>query len=372
MSEPLIENSQQNIPINPTDQGYSSNNEQYTGIQVTYDQNQQNQQMAPNCQNYQNQPTTNYPNQPYQSNELGPMFKENPKKPFPEPSGVSYGFSTIFSIYLVQSLIYIGLFFIFGLNSYEGSNILNAIFYAYIILSLVLFISIRKYMENYENSGCSVCLFILFFIFKICFYIILCNSLIDVENEIEIDKIILSLFYSNCAAGAIYICLIIYSCIKKDISLLISFGIGILITLIFLISLSLKYQMQLAVFVAGLVIIELLFLFISILIAKKTELLEDDSPIHNIVLIDYYKFFIIMFLSYLCVMLALLMLYCVCLILGSCASRPTSTDDKGNIYDQYGKSMGIKLKKKPHSYRDGKYYDKHGREIAEDTGCQIF
>ena len=366
MSEPLIENSHQNIPVNPMDEGYSSINAENEESPNTYNQNQQT--------------SPNYPNQPYQSNELGPMFKENPLKPLPAPSGISYGFSAIFTIYLVQSIIYIVLFFFLKANSsdvrmkevessYYFSDFVNVVLVIFLVLSLILFISIRKYMENYE-SGCSPCLFIFFFVFKISFFILLCITSMDVETEIE--HFYFTVFYSNCAAGAIYICLIIYSCIKTDISLLISFGIGILITLIFFISLTLSYQIELAVYVAGLVIIELIFLFISILIAKKTDLLEDDSPIHNIIVIDYYKFFIIMLLSYLGVMLALLMLYCVCMILGSCASRPTSTDSKGNIYDQYGKSMGIKLKKKPYAYHDGKYYDKHGNEISEDTGCQIF
>ena len=130
--------------------------------------------------------------------------------------------------------------------------------------------------------------------------------------------------------------------------------------------------MELAVFVVLLVFIEILFLIFPILIAKKSDILEEERPIHNILVIDYYKFFIIMFLSYLILYLFLLMLYCFCLILGSCASKTTYSDDKGNIFDQYGKSMGIKLKKKPHSFHDGKYYDKHGNEISEDTGCQIF
>ena len=35
--------------------------------------------------------------------------------------------------------------------------------------------------------------------------------------------------------------------------------------------------------------------------------------------------------------------------------------------------MGIKLRKKPHSVvADGKFYDKYGNEISEDTGCQTF
>ena len=367
MAEPLMENSQQNIPVNPSEQGNYANNAQYTG-------NEQMQQIDPN---YQNQPYT-------PSNELGPMYKENPDNVLPVPSGVSYSYPCIFSIYLVQSLIYIGLF-LFGFGfQILGNNgdithhaglfnpdILQWIYGIYLILSLVLFVIVRKYMEDYDNAGCGVFLFILFFVFKLCFFFLLCVSFIDTKTNIS--GFTSTLFYSNCAAGAIYIGLLIYSCIKKDISLLVSFGISILIAAIFFVSLFFANNKELAVFVIIFVLIEIVFLFIPMLIAKKTDILEVDRPLHNTLMIDYYKFFIIMLLSYLIVLLCLLMLYCACLCVSGCGSKATYSDDKGNIFDQYGRSMGIKLRKKPHSVgADGKFYDKYGNEISEDTGCQIF
>lgn len=158
------------------------------------------------------------------------MYKENPENivnSVPGISEISYGYSTIFIIYLVQSLIYIG---IFGyMNSHEyllnDDIVMNWVFGAYTILSLILFISIRKYSESYGRSACAIFLFILFFLFKICFFIILYKSFIDsfgkhineTSSQFSYDKFNsdFPLLFSNSATGAIYLALIIYSCIKK-------------------------------------------------------------------------------------------------------------------------------------------------------------
>jgi len=138
-----------------------------------------------------------------------------------------------------------------------------------------------------------------------------------------------------------------------------------------LVSLLFSINEAVGIFVAAFILIEVVALIISMLIAKKTNILEEGEPIHNILMIDYYKFFIIMLLSYLALMLCLLMLYLVCLILSCCSSQPTYTDSKGNIYDQFHNKMGIKLRKKPKYVSNGKFYDKHHNEIKEDN-CQIF
>ena len=153
MTEPLIENTQQNIPINSSEQVYSENNAPYT-------------------ESHQNQSQ----NQPYvPSNELSPMYNENPDKTnsLPITPEVSYGFSFIFSTYLLQSLIYIGIFFFGKYNPklFTGENF-NWFYGCYFISCLVLFVSIRKYNENYGNSKCGIPLFALFFAFKIFFFYI--------------------------------------------------------------------------------------------------------------------------------------------------------------------------------------------------------
>ena len=296
MTEPLIENTQQTIPINSSEQVYSENNVPYTESHQNHSQNQ-----------------------PYvPSNELSPMYKENLDKTnsLPITPEVSYGFSYIFSTYLLQSLIYIGIFFFGKYNPkiFTGENF-NWFYGCYFISCLVLFVSIRKYNENYGNSKCVMPLFALFFIFKIFFFILLFNSFMgsaSKQTNIYNEAILLSiLLFFNCTGGAIYLALIIYSLIKKEISLLISFGVGFLITLISFGALTFLVGVEFATFVAILVLIEIIFLFVSILISQKTDILEEDRPIHNILMIDYYKFFIIMliiFIIYACSSYAILCL----------------------------------------------------------------
>ena len=404
MTEPLIENSQQNIPISSSEQTYSENNAPYTESPGIYDQNQQihpeinqpyqsqnqpyqnqNQPYQNQSQPYQNQnqPDQNQ-NQPYQnqnqsdipSNDLSPMYKESPDNivnSLPILSEVSYGYPCIFTIYLVQSLINIGIIII----EYNMRHLFRGdIFYWYfgidILLCLILFASVRKYMENYGDSGCDVFLFILFFIFKLGFFVVLNNS--DILGIPEIYTLGSVFFHYSCSVGAIYLALIIYSLIKKEISLLVSFVIAFFIALICF-AIFFFINAELNIISPIMVLVELIFLFVSILVAQKTDILENKRPIHNILMFDYYKYFIIMVLSFVALLVALFMLYCFCLILGSCcsSSKATYTDNKGNIFDQYKNSMGIKLSKKPaYVGEDGKFYDKHHKEIKEDNGCHIF
>ena len=255
-----------------------------------------------------------------------------------------------------------------------SENIINWIVGIYTILSLILFISVRKYSESSGHSACSIFLFILFFIFKIFFFIMLYISFMDSVAK-QSSEYNTHFLFSNSAAAAIYIALIVYSCLKKDISLLITFAISMLICVIFFVSLFPATNVELGVFVIILVVIEIIALLFSIFVAKKSDILEEDMPIHNILMIDYYKFFFIMLLSYLAVMFCLFMLYCACLIVGGCKSpsKATYIDNEGNVKDQYHKKMGIRLRKKP-AYVDenGKFYDKHHREIKPDSGCAIF
>ena len=80
------------------------------------------------------------------------------------------------------------------------------------------------------------------------------------------------------------------------------------------------------------------------LISKKTYILEDGEPINNILMIDYYKFFIIMLLSYLALMLCFLMVYFFCLMISNCCSSGYAyTGCEDNIFDHIYNRIGIKL-----------------------------
>lgn len=395
MAEPLVENTEQypeqneGVPVDYQNQMYQGNqmeptNQPYSG--ANYDQNyQQDQnQIPPNNQtalninygqNYpQNQVTENNPE--IQGNDMAPMYKENPdniNNDYSNNSKNNYGFSTVFIIYLIQSVIYLLIHFFGSVLFYP--EIFNYVSIVYFVLCLGLFFSFGKYLES--DSCCSKCpvfLFLLFSVFKICFYVILYQLLLDTVNKEQTFTELPSylFFFSSIGTGAFYLILIIYSFIR-EVNLLIAFGIGVFVSLIFFVSLFPSINITVGAFVAGFILIEVVALIISILIAKKTCILEEGEPIHNILMIDYYKFFIIMLLSYLALMLCLLMLYCFCSILSyCCSSKPTYTDSKGNIYDQFHNKMGIKLKKKPKYVSNGKFYDKHHNEIKEDNGCQIF
>lgn len=225
------------------------------------------------------------------------------------------------------------------------------------VLSFIIFVLIRKYNKNH-NPGLAILLFILFYPFKISIFIFLDNTLmvrISKDNKNYTEE----MFFYSCAVGAIYLILIIYSLIKKQISLLISFGFGILITLIFFVSLFFSINLEFATFNVILISFEIILLFISILITQKTDILEEDNPIHNILMIDYYKYFIVMLIAFLAVSLCLLIIYfCDNLARSGGSSNSLYTDNKGNIYDKFGQSMGITLSRKP-AYVDenGKFYD---------------
>lgn len=393
MTEPLVDNPEQcpeqnqGVPVDYQNQMYQGNkmeptNQPYTGDNYGQDYQQDQNQIPPTNQttvnvNYdQNYPQNQVPenNPEIQGNDMGPMYKENPDNINNNLSTYSkdnYAFSIVFIIYLIQSVIYLLIHF-FGRVLFNP-EILNYVSLAYFVLCLCLFFLFGKYV--YSNSCCSSCslfLFLLFSLFKICFYVILYQSSLEAFNKqrtfTELPSYLF--FFSSIGTGAFYIILAIYSCIR-EVRLLIAFGIGFFVSLIFLVSLLFSINEAVGIFVAAFILIEVVALIISMLIAKKTNILEEGEPIHNILMIDYYKFFIIMLLSYLALMLCLLMLYLVCLILSCCSSQPTYTDSKGNIYDQFHNKMGIKLRKKPKYVSNGKFYDKHHNEIKEDN-CQIF
>ena len=71
-------------------------------------------------------------------------------------------------------------------------------------------------------------------------------------------------------------------------------------------------------------------------------------------------------------MIFLLTVACSCYIVTHLLPTATYSDDHGNIYDQYGSKMGLKLTKKPAYMKNGKFYDRHGNEISEESPCQIF
>ena len=64
----------------------------------------------------------------------------------------------------------------------------------------------------------------------------------------------------------------------------------------------------------------------------------------------------------------------MCLLLGACCkgmtSHPSSVDENGNVYNQYGDKLGHYSKKPKFFDSAGNVYDKHHNKIEPD--CQIF
>ena len=77
-------------------------------------------------------------------------------------------------------------------------DILEWVYGIYLILSLVLFVIVRKYMEDYDNAGV-VYSYLYYFLFLNYVFFLLWVSFIDAKTKIS--GFTLTLFYSNCAAG---------------------------------------------------------------------------------------------------------------------------------------------------------------------------
>ena len=96
----------------------------------------------------------------------------------------------------------------------------------------------------------------------------LCAFSGSVSKEINVD-VGTAFLCNNITLIVIYLTLIIY-CVKiKEISLLMSFGVGFLITLISFLLLYFFSGAELAAFVLVFVLFEIIFLFVSIKVAKK-------------------------------------------------------------------------------------------------------
>ncbi len=123
--------------------------------------------------------------------------------------------------------------------------------------------------------------------------------------------------------------------------------------------------------VAGLIMIEVGALIYSIYQSRKNELLEEEDTPNNLIVLDYYKFLLLMVFFLLIIMFYLLILYCICAVFAYCIPNATYVDIHGNVYDQFHNSMGIHLPRQPAYTRNGKFYDRYDNEIKPST-CQIF
>jgi hypothetical protein len=134
---------------------------------------------------------------------------------------------------------------------------------------LGLYIAFKKYNDNYDNPKCVFYLFALFFAFKISFFIAVFGSFLGgFSEELNVDVGTGFLFY-NITVIAIYLTLIIYCKKIKEVSLLISFGVGFLIIIISFALLYFFSGVELAAFVLTYALFEIIFLLVSIKVAKN-------------------------------------------------------------------------------------------------------
>ena len=333
--------------------------------------------------NYENEVTTDN-NPPAESHIITPRISQDSvfNKNKYSYSTSTYCFDKIFLTYLITSIIYIPMNIAIN-YIYLSENILGWAGLILIILGIIIFQSIKKYTKSY-NSEYTITILIGLIIFKTLFFLVLSyaeyysNSQVDsqtYDNVSDIEYKFLQIphfLFESAGTVLFYLFLIIYSKIQPEINLGVVGLLGVIASAATYAPLYFYFEQMLANIVAGLIMIEVGALIFSIYMSRKKELLLNNETVNNIIIIDYYKFFLIACAFLVMILVYIFMLYCFCLCLsGMCQRRPTSYDSHGNIYDQYGDYMGIHLSRRPHSYANGKFYDSFGREI-EQSACQIF
>ena len=179
--------------------------------------------------------------------------------------------------------------------------------------------------------------------------------------------------FVNMTMFVFYLALIIFHCVKKEVILLAYFIIGMIICLIMFLSL-LSINVAFAGFCALFLFLELSLLILVIKIAISKQKLEEDNFINNILIIDFYKYLIVMVMAFIILTILIYLIYFACLVLKFCCEclrpKPNTVDSHGNVYDQYGNSMGHYSTKPKYVDSAGNVYDKHHNKIEPD--CIIF
>lgn len=385
----------------PLDPRVQENNELQNQVQFNdddekklYSNEQQNNNLSEGPKEYQT-------NIPMTENTNGNNISENNYKPYKQSEVrvndqknymydkvdyETYDIIKILIVYMVQTAI---------CEAFCKFKVLRAdkvLYWPEITIALIacfLLITIRGYDGKYSDSKCcSVFLFIIFFIFKICFFIyiyyiveiidykyIYCSKSESHKAIRDINRTSLGNFdFLNMTVFAYYLTLLIFTAIKKRVVFLFYslMGLGISLTMFFsLFAIDIPF----AGFTLLLIAIEigLFLLVLKITIAKKK--LEEHEFLNNILILDYYKYIVFMVISFLFLALIYYIIYCFCMILKciceSCESKATKVDDKGNVYDQFGNFMAHYSKRPVAVDSEGNVYDKHHNKIEPD-GCHIF
>lgn len=265
----------------------------------------------------------------------------------PISSPNTYNIPFVFIIYLIESLFYGFIFFtIIKENTFINYDMKNLLI-IFVILGTVLFIGMKSYERSCDNCLCTFILFILITSFKIFFiYTIYRGNKYVIKIKIN-DYCFL---FWSAGISLFYIILIIISLIKKKISLGLYFLVGCLTSVI---SAVVEYirskEIENSLACGSLGLIEVIFLCISINIAISRNRLSNKKTLGNLIYIDYYKYFIILFAFFLVVSLILCIIAAFCKsaseVSGSSSSSQQKRDPPRPVYedpvthalgDQYG------------------------------------
>ena len=248
-----------------------------------------------------------------------------------------------------------------------------------IVLLIIEWIRKKPLDEKYDNKACSIFILIFFFAYKICF-ILFIYCLVDLlkfrylyVNNYRYDSKNKTIFgnfdFAHLALFVYYLTLIIFTYLNK-VHLLIYFIIGAGITVVMFCSL-IAINVVFAGLTAAIIFFEISVLLLTLKIAISKNKLDDKKFIDNMIIIDYYKYAVLMIISFIVLTIIIYMLYVICLCLNAiCKRTPTSVDSDGNVYDQFNSKIGHFSTKPKYVDSDGNVYDKNHNKIKPD--CNIF
>ena len=199
---------------------------------------------------------------------------------------------------------------------------------------------------------CALLLFLIFLFYKL----LLIPYFIGLFNIEVLDSPLhkTTFIYWSAGTALFYLCLIILSFLNSSINLMTYFLTGLLSGFIFSLTEFLhKKDISNAGITFGLIMVEVIFLIGSIHYSKKNDKLNDNQTTFNLLIIDKYKYIVILSLSMFVVTVFLFLLasFCSASSGGSGSSdssnkpykepsRPMFEDAQGHIIDQYGKWIG--------------------------------
>ena len=332
-----------------------------------------------------------YENQyePQVNNYVEPMIEQTPSLTDTNNSSNAivlenrtFSMHKVFIFYIVQTVVYI-VFCRFNLLNPEMEVYWPTIIFA--VAGVILFGAIRCYDEKFDNNACSIIVYIYFFIFKILFFIyiyfivskvnidhIYCTPTASISGIFSNKTIFGNFDFAHLALFVYYLTLSILTYCYK-LQLLIYFIIGLAITIIMFCSL-IAINIAFAGYTALFIFLEISILLLVLKIAIHQKKLDENKFLNNLIILDYYKYAVIMLISFIILTIFIYIIYCMCLCLKyfcqKCTSQASTVDNDGNVYDQYNVKIGHFSTKPKYVDSAGNVYDKHHNKIEPD--CIVF